>query len=239
MKTEAHDTEFSKCRRGNENGMLITAAALALAASGAVHDGECGDAIRPLPKPVHGAMSVEEAIAGRRSVRSFSPQPLSDSAIGALLFAAQGITDAVTGFRAAPSAGATYPLEIYLLTQLGVEHYLPRQHALERVHAGDVRPRLARACLGQEFIAQSPAIIVMTAVHERTRRRYGERALRYVAMEAGHAAQNIHLQAVALGLGSVPIGAFDDGAVERIIGCGRGEQALYVIAVGRPLQTIR
>jgi SagB-type dehydrogenase family enzyme len=194
-----------------------------------------GDARKKLPAPdLEGGMSVAEAIAARRSVRVFEPSPLTDEALSQLLFAAQGITDQSRGFRAAPSAGATYPLETWVITAEGVFRYDVSGHALRRISTGDQRGRLSSAALGQKAVAGAPLSIVFTSVDERTERRYGERASRYIAIEAGHAAQNILLQAVALGLGAVPIGAFDEDAIAEVLGCQGEERPLYIIAAGKP-----
>lgn len=188
-----------------------------------------------LPEPaMEGRMTLEEAIKGRRSVRSFSDGDIDAASAGMLLWAAQGITCRSRGFRAAPSAGAAYPLELYLVNAEGVYVYVPSDHALEPVKPGDRRIALSRAALGQGFVAQAPASIVITAVYGRTRRRYGARAERYVHIEAGHAAQNIHLQAVALGLASVPVGAFRDEEVSDILSLPGDRSPLYIIPVGRP-----
>lgn len=195
---------------------------------------EGGRKMTILPEPdMKGTISVEEAISKRRSVRSFDSKALTEAEISQLLWAAQGITSKRRGFRASPSAGATFPLETYLVTEKGVFHYLPEKHALEEVRKGDVRGKLSLAALGQRFVRQAPASIVFTAVFERTTRRYGSRGNMYVHMEAGHAAENIHLQAVALGLASVPVGAFLEKGVETVIGSPKNEKALYIIPVGR------
>ncbi|MCH8473993.1 MAG: SagB/ThcOx family dehydrogenase [Opitutales bacterium] len=183
----------------------------------------------------YSSMSVEEAIAERRSVREFADSSLSDEAISRLLWAAQGITCPAQDFRAAPSAGATYPLEVYLVDQRGVFRYVPQDHELEKIGSGDRRSRLSGAALRQEVIAEAPVTIVIAAEPERTVGRYGEtRAERYVHMEAGHAAQNIHLQAVALELGSVPIGAFEDEQVQSVLSLPENHQPLYLIPLGKP-----
>ncbi|MCL4459422.1 MAG: SagB family peptide dehydrogenase [Chloroflexi bacterium] len=189
----------------------------------------------PLPQPrMAGPLSLEETIAKRRSMRSYSPWEPSLAEIAQLLWAAQGITDKRTGFRAAPSAGALYPLEVYVVTRQAVYRYLANSHALARVKEGDVREALCTAGLSQEPIREAPLSIVITAVYERTRVKYGERAERYVLLEAGHAAQNILLQAVSLGLGGVPIGAFYDQEVQEAIGCPSHHRPLYIIPIGRP-----
>lgn len=195
---------------------------------------EGGKNVKNLPAPrTEGTISVEEAIAKRRSVRSFLDKALSDAELSQILWAAQGITDRRRGLRAAPSAGATYPLETYVVTGEGVFHYLPEKHALEELRRGDFRKDLAQAALGQGFVREAPAVIVFTTVQERTTRRYGNRGNMYIHMEAGHAAENVHLQAIALGLASVPVGAFVDREVEAVIGSPKGERAIYLIPVGR------
>jgi SagB-type dehydrogenase family enzyme len=190
---------------------------------------------RPLPAPrTSGPVSLEEALAERRSVRSFADAPLTDAEVGQLLWAAQGVTDE-SGLRTAPSAGARYPLETYAVTADGAWRYVPDRQALEPVLAGDVRPDLQRAALGQEAVGAAPLVVVISADIDRTASRYGaERAPRYVHLEAGHAAQNVLLQAVALGLGSVPIGAFSDADVARVLRLPPDEIVLYLLPVGRP-----
>jgi len=192
-------------------------------------------AVTPLPTPaVSGDVSLEAVLAGRRSVREFSDRPLAAAELGQLLWAAQGITDP-RGYRTAPSAGALYPLEIYVATAGGLYHYVPARHALVVVGGSDVRQALVEAALRQEAVSQAPAVFVIAAVYERTAAKYGaERSPRYVHLEAGHAAQNILLQAVTLGLGAVPIGAFDDEAIQEAMGLPAEEQPLYLIPVGRP-----
>lgn len=191
-------------------------------------------ALMPLPSPVvRGSVSVEEALAARRSVREYSTEALSRAEIGQLLWAAQGVTS-FDGRRTAPSAGATYPLEILAATADGVFRYLPRDHALRSVLSGDVRGNLARAAADQAFVGEAPLVIVVAAVPARTEARYGDRAERYVALEAGHAAQNVLLEAVALGLGAVPVGSFDDAAVAAVVGLEAGETPLYLLPVGHP-----
>jgi len=189
----------------------------------------------PLPMPVvDGQMSLEAALAQRRSVREFSSRPLTDPELGQLLWAAQGITDG-RGYRTAPSAGALYPLEIYVATAGGLFHYEVDRHALAMVDRADLRPVLYEAGLRQAAIRQAPAVFVIAAVYERTAVKYSaERSPRYVHLEAGHAAQNLLLQAEALGLGAVPIGAFDDAGVQQALGLPAEQQPLYLIPVGQP-----
>jgi len=188
-----------------------------------------------LPAPrTTGKMSLEQAIARRRSIRQFAAKDLTREQVGQLAWAAQGITEPSRGLRTAPSAGATYPMELYLVKRDGVFRYLPNGHRLERVSADDKRAALAQAALGQSSVQEAAVDIVVAAVYERTKRRYGDRAERYVHIEAGHVAQNIHLQAVALGLGSVSVGAFDDAGVSSTLGLPSEQAPLYIIPVGHP-----
>ncbi len=188
----------------------------------------------PLPTPrSQGPLSLEETLARRRSVREFADTPLTLAELGQLLWAAQGLTHEA-GLRTAPSAGALYPLEVYVVMREGVYRYDPARHRLI-VHArGDARPALHAAALSQDAVRRAPATIVIAAVYARTARKYGEeRAPRYVHLEAGHAAQNVLLQAVALGLGAVPIGAFYDDEVARVLALPAEYAPLYLIPVGR------
>lgn len=197
-----------------------------------------------LPAPaLDGTVSVEAAIKGRRSERNFRPAPLEMKQLSQLLWAAQGITDlhpdpAQRFRRAAPSAGAQYPLDIYVVAGLvegleaGVYHYRPREHAVSLRTAADLRRQLAGACLGQAFIAPAPVSIVITAEYGRITGRYGERGIRYAHMEAGHVGQNLHLQAEALGLGTVVIGAFRDDEVAEVLNLPRKHEPLSVMPVG-------
>jgi SagB-type dehydrogenase family enzyme len=179
-------------------------------------------------------------LLGRRSVRSYRDEPLSLAQIGQLLWAAQGITDPARGYRTAPSAGALYPLEVYLVAGIvdglpaGVYRYDSGAHSLTPVKNGDQRIALYEAALRQSAVRDAPAVLVIGGVYERTTGKYGERGLRYVYLEAGHAAQNVLLQAVALGLGAVVIGAFDDDGVRQAAGMSAAEQPLYVVPVGKP-----
>jgi SagB-type dehydrogenase family enzyme len=193
-----------------------------------------------LPAPrFESDISLEKSLLERRSVRTYRNEPLTLAEAGQLLWAAQGITEASRGLRTAPSAGALYPMEAFLVVRNGaglspgVYRYLPRSHELESVQAGDQSGALAGAALGQASIREAPAVIVLAGVYARTRGRYGDRTERYVHMEAGHVGQNIALQAVALGLGTVMIGAFQDQEVARVLGMAPDEDPLYIIPVGR------
>ncbi|HEX6536077.1 MAG TPA: SagB/ThcOx family dehydrogenase [Gemmatimonadaceae bacterium] len=180
-----------------------------------------------------GRMTLEEALARRRSVRAFTSDTLDERTIDQLLWAAQGVTSP-EGLRTAPSAGALYPLEVYVARRDGLSHYRPREHRQERLSAHDSRPDLARAAYRQSAVVEAPAVFVITGVIARTAAKYDGRAERYVHLEAGHAAQNLLLQAVALGLGAVPIGAFDDQRVRDALRLPPGEEPLYLIPVGHP-----
>ncbi len=187
-----------------------------------------------LPPPsTEGQVSIEETLAKRRSVRRFLAEDLTLEQIGQLAWAAQGVTSE-RGFRTAPSAGALYPLELYLLTKDGVFRYIPKGHKLVRLSQEDKRNQLAEAAYRQSFVGDAPLDFVITGVYARTSAKYGDRAVRYVHIEVGHVAENVHLQAVALGLGSVPVGAFTDEAVSNILGLSAEEAPLYIIPVGHP-----
>jgi SagB-type dehydrogenase family enzyme len=180
-----------------------------------------------------GRVTLEQALARRRSVREFTAKALTEQELSQLLWAAQGITHP-EGLRTAPSAGALYPLEFYVVTAEGFYHYDPGEHTLELHSEGDLRPALCRVAWGQEFVREAPAVFVIAAVYERTERKYGrQRGPRYVHMDSGHAAENILLQAVALGLGAVPVAAFHDDEVQQALSLPREQQPLYLIPVGR------
>ncbi|MEM3733872.1 MAG: SagB/ThcOx family dehydrogenase [Nitrososphaerales archaeon] len=191
----------------------------------------------PTPKS-KGPLSVEEAILLRRSVREYSTKPLSLDDLSQLLWAAQGITDPESGARSAPSAGATYPLEIFVFIKqngvkgvdAGIYKYRPIDHSLIKVSSEDKVKALMEAALYQEFIAEAPLNIVIAARYERTTIRYGNRGVRYVHLEVGHVGQNISLEAVSLGLATVMVGAFNDNAVKQLL---NGEaEPIYIIPVG-------
>jgi len=201
-----------------------------------------GMATISLPGPrLKGEMTLEEAILQRRSRRDFKNSPLTLGEVSQVLWAAQGIT-AETGLRAAPSAGALYPLELYLVVGKegveglgeGVYHYLPQSHSLEPTLAGDVRQTLARLSLQQMWIAEAPLSLLITAEYERTTKKYGDRGVRYVHMEAGHAGQNVYLQAEALGLGTVTVGAFQDEEISQALNLPQSYSLLYVMPIGHP-----
>ncbi len=182
--------------------------------------------------------SIEETLTWRRSVRTYSDAPLTLADISQLLWSAQGITNS-EGYRTAPSAGALFPLEVYLAAGHvenlinGVYKYHPSPHELTLMFEGDKRADLSRASLDQECILKSSASIVIAAVFERITVKYGKRGIMYVHMEAGHAAQNIHLQAEALNIGSVVIGAFYDEKVKNIFRLPLDEKPLIIMPLGK------
>lgn len=194
-----------------------------------------------LPAPAEtGDVSVEAALSQRRSIRGYSDEPLTLQEVAQLLWSAQGISDRGQGLRTSPSAGATYPLEVDVLVtgvpelDDGIYRYLPEEHALELRVPGDRRGTLQDAAFGQTAIGNAPVVMVMSGVTQRTARRYGPRAERYVHMEAGHAAQNVYLQGVALDIGGVVIGAFRDDRVSAALRLDRSEEPLYLMPLGRP-----
>jgi SagB-type dehydrogenase family enzyme len=192
-----------------------------------------------LPEPRYESnVSVEEALTMRRSIREYTSQPLLLQEVSQLLWAAQGITDP-RGFRTAPSAGALYPLNLYLVVgnvvnlSEGLYKYLPETHEIVKVFDGDIKRELASAAMGQSSVENAPLDLVITAVYERTTGKYGEKGIRYVHIEVGHAAQNLCLQAAAMGLGIVTVGGFDDSEVKEVLNLSESEQPLYIIPIGR------
>ncbi|MDI6641699.1 MAG: SagB/ThcOx family dehydrogenase [Elusimicrobiota bacterium] len=212
----------------------------------AINIGFGEDKIIKLPAPEYrGKVSVEEAIFRRRSIRRYKNDPLTLQEVSQLLWSAGGKTiDGITGAtRSYPSAGGIYPLEIYLVSgnvkglSAGIYRYNWKQHSLSLIKSGDVRNQLMLATYGQQMVSQAPVSLVFTAIYERTTRHYGERGrVRYVSMDLGHAGQNVHLQAEALGLGTVVIGAFHDETVKSILGIKTKkptEEPLYIMPVGK------
>lgn len=200
-----------------------------------------GDQEIALAEPsVQGEVSVEQAIRQRRSVREFGPISLTMTEISQLAWAAQGVTDPARGYRAAPSAGATYPIEIdFLITgsdvvEDGVYRYEVEKHALVRRLTGDRRREVYEVALQQNSILQAPVLMLVSGKLARTEARYGERAPRFMYMEAGHVAQNVSLQATALGIDMVVVGAFRDAELARVIQLETGEQPLYILPLGKP-----
>jgi len=193
-----------------------------------------------LPEPKYDSdTSVEQALLGRRSVRGYKDEPLTLTEVSQLLWAAQGITGPGKDFRTAPSAGALYPLEVYVVignvegVAKGVYKYRPPEHKIVKIRDEDVRDELTAAALGQTWVGDGSVVIVFSAVYEKTTQKYGDRGIRYVYMEAGHAAQNVYLQAVSLNLGTVVVGAFKDDEVRSILNMLDEETPLYIMPVGK------
>ena len=192
-----------------------------------------------LPPPAYSSKtSIEEALLKRRSVREYKNEPMEIKDIAQLLWAAQGITSE-EGHRTSPSAGALYPLEIYLVSgninnlPAGVYHYTPLDHSLTLIEAGDKRKLLAASALMQGSINRSAGVIVISGVYARTTIKYFERGKKYVHMEAGHCSQNIYLQAVSLDIGTVVMGAFTDTLVKKVLKLPREAEPLYLMPVGK------
>ena len=194
-----------------------------------------------LPEPFNkGSLSVEEAIKSRRTVRSFSSKTIKQEDLSRLLYTAQGITEDRGFKRAVASGGALYPLDVYAVVgdkaveglDAGVYHYIPAGHKIESVIAGDRRRQLAGASLSQLWMAGAPVNLVITAEYSRICSKYGDRGIRYAMIEAGHAGQNIFLQAEALGLKTGIVGAFDDGNVINVLGIPESHEPLLIMPVG-------
>jgi len=197
------------------------------------------EATMRLPEPRYDSdVSIEQSLLQRRSTRSYTGEPITLQEVSQLLWAAQGITD-VRGFRTAPSAGALYPLEVYVVAgdvenlAPGIYKYDPNENELRLIVKGEKRSELAHAALSQSCVNEGALAIVISAVYERTTIKYGNRGIRYVHIEVGHAAQNLCLQAAAIGLGAVTVGAFNDEQVAKLLDMPEGEQPLYIIPVGR------
>jgi len=196
-----------------------------------------------LPSPSKkGSISLEEAVAQRRSIRDFTPEPISCSQLSQILWAAGGLSDTSSRLRTVPSAGATYPLEIFVVCgknsieriDEGIYHYNVDSHSLILHHKGDARLALARAALDESSICQAPVALVICAEYERTLAIYDRRGERYVHMEVGHAGQNIYLQTTALSLATVAIGAFHDEQVRQVLRLDKRYKPLYIMPLGKP-----
>ncbi|MDI6907259.1 MAG: SagB/ThcOx family dehydrogenase [Thermoanaerobacterales bacterium] len=203
----------------------------------------------PLPAPEEeGGAPLWEVIRRRRSRRRYDgAAPVTTEELSQLLWTTQGITRRSKGFalRAAPSAGALYPIETYLAVRRveglkpGLYHYLADLHCLERLRDGSFARNIAEAALDQGFVARADAVFVWSAVFARAAWKYGDRAYRYVYLDAGHIAQNLLLAATALGLGSCPIGAFFDDQLNAVLGLdGMEEGVIYLATVGRPRELV-
>jgi protease I len=190
-----------------------------------------------LTKPnLAGTVTFEQALAKRRSVRLFASKPLESAQIGQLAWAGQGITDQQRGLRTAPSAGETYPIDLYFATQEGLFVYRPAEHSLEQTSDQDVRSALAAATSTQESVATAGCNIIVAGSVRKLTSQFREKARTYMLLEAGHIAQNIQLQAVCLDLGSVTIGGFNSKDVIRTCRLTRGLEPIYIICVGHPIE---
>lgn len=199
-----------------------------------------GAEVIKLPPPSHkGAVSVEEALKARRTVREFAARGLDLKQVSQLLWGADGLSDP-RGLRTAASAGATYPLEVYLVAgergvaglPAGVYRYLVKEHSLEPGVKGDLRQAVARASLHQAWMAHAPVMVVIAAEYRRCTARYGERGIMYTHMESGHAGTNLFLQAEALGMGAGIAGAFEDKGLAQVLGLPKEQVPLLVMPVG-------
>jgi len=219
--------------------LLAVTTPLTLTGADKVEEATSSRARIKLPEPVYDSpFSIEKALLKRRSTRRYKDELLTIQEVSQLLWAAQGITDK-RGFRSAPSAGALYPLEVYVVVgnvdklSPGIYKYNPYAHELHMIKEGDKRREICNAALGQVWVEKGAIDIVFFAVYERTTRKYGERGIRYVHMEVGHAAGNIYLQAVPSNLGTVVVGAFNDNEIKRIMNMPEDESPLCIMPVGR------
>ena len=211
---------------------------LAVLAGGTILRSESEHVIK-LPEPRYESdVVLEQALLMRRSIRIFGNAPLTVQEVSQLLWSAQGITSEM-GYRTAPSGGALYPLEVYVVAgnvnglDDGIYHYRPHEHSLVIISKGDRRSELSDAALNQSCIKEGSIIIVFSALYDRITQKYGERGIRYAHIEVGHAAQNVYLQAVSLKLGTVAVGAFIDDEVKRVITMEKNQQPLLLMPVGR------
>uniref|UniRef100_A0A7C2ZPY6 SagB/ThcOx family dehydrogenase n=1 Tax=Ignisphaera aggregans TaxID=334771 RepID=A0A7C2ZPY6_9CREN len=208
------------------------------------------EVLLPYPRIRKNLLSVEEAIAYRRSIRSFREEPITIEQLSQILWAAYGVTDPRRRLLSTPSAGATFPLEIYVVIsreavkvseskhlEAGVYRYENMPHKLVLLFQGDFRDGLYKASLHQSWVRNAPVSIVICAVYERTSGYYGERGYRYVHFEVGHASQNIYLMATALGLGTVAIGAFRDDDVKQLLKLPQNTHPLYIMPIGVPVKS--
>jgi SagB-type dehydrogenase family enzyme len=196
----------------------------------------------PLPQPrFKSAVSVEEALKNRRTIRTFRDAPLSLPEVSQILWAAQGIT-ATRGtreLRTAPSAGALYGLDTYLVAskveglEAGLYRYVPKGHELVLIRKGDFRKELNAATLGQASVEEGAASLVFAAVFERITQKYQERGQKFAILEAGHASQNVYLQAETLGLGTVAVGSFSESDVKKVLGLPPEQEPLYIMPFGK------
>lgn len=188
---------------------------------------------------LYSEISLEEALSKRRSVRSYIDRALSLEELSQLLWAANGVTEPRRGFRTAPSAGALYPIDVYVVVskvtgvEKGVYRYLPKEHKLEVIKLGDLSSKLYEAALWQNPVKEAGVVFALVAFYDRITWKYGQRGIKYAHIECGHICQNILLQATSLGLGAVPIGAFIDEKVSIVLGLPSGGEPIYLVPVGK------
>ncbi len=209
-------------------------------------DGAGGPALIELPEPTQtGVVSLEETLARRRSLRAFAPAPVPLQSIAQLAWSAQGVTDAASGYRTAPSAGGTLPVEVDVLLhgvpglEDGVYRYHPAEHALRRRLLGDRRAAVTETTLDQGFVRDAPVVLALSAVSARITPRFGDLSDRLIDMEVGHVGQNVSLQAVALGLGSVVVVAFREADLAAALELAEGERPIYLMPVGHAGSSVR
>lgn len=225
--------------RGGRAALLATSALVLTMTQRA--SAKAGDQLAEIALPPadrQGGPALAAVLAKRRSIREFSGGSLATAELSQLLWAGQGITNAA-GYRTAPSAGALYPLELYVAVAeveslgAGIYRYAPETHRLQPVAPGDRRRQVSQAALSQGWIADSAMVIAIAAIPSRTTRKYGDRGVRYVHMEAGHVAQNVCLQAACLDLAVTPVGAFRDDDVRRVLAMPDEAEPIYLLPVGR------
>lgn len=219
--------------------VILTITPIILTGAARLQEATSSEMIIKLPEVEYDSdFSIEKSLLKRRSIRRYKDEPLKISGVSQLLWAAQGITNN-RGLRTAPSAGALYPLEVYVIVgnvhelQPGIYKYKPQEHEIHMLMEGDKRKDICNASLGQSCVEDGAIVIIFSAVYERTTRKYQERGIRYVYMEVGHAAQNVYLQAESLNLGTVVVGAFYDDEIKRIMNMPDEENPLYIMPVGR------
>ncbi len=216
--------------------LLAVCSSVCLTQATAADTAPSAPAVIRLPKPqTNGSFSLEQALANRRSVREFTDEPLTISQIGQLCWAAQGITEPNKAFRTAPSAGAVYPIQLYVLLPEGLYVYLPEKHELSLVIGKDLRYSVFNSSFNQRVVQKAPCTFMITGNSKKVEAKYRNRGEKFTYIETGHIAQNIHLQAVTLGLGSVSIGIMDAKTIAQVCKLPENLDVLYLVPVGKPM----
>ncbi len=210
--------------------ILLFAALLFFYESGTVNELRVLNKTSLPPPSFYSNYSVEQAILNRESIREYTDESLSLQEISQLLWSGQGITH--NNYRAAPSAGALYPYELYIVDEVGVYHYVPENHSLELIMREDIRKELGVVAYNQEHVSNAGLIIVFAGIYEREMEKYGSRGIIYTHIEAGHIAENILLQAVAMNLGACPVGSFSPDKVRNIMNLPKNHEIIYMITAG-------